>query len=51
MKFYIVAGTYEYEGADLNSSKIFFDFDSALAYGKSLLASYDAYNLVEREVE
>jgi hypothetical protein len=51
MKFYIVAGSHEHEGADLDSSKIFFDFDAALAYGDTLLASYDAYDLVERGVE
>jgi hypothetical protein len=51
MKFYIVAGSFQYEGSDLSSSKLFFVREEAEAYGKSLLASYDSYDLVEREVE
>jgi hypothetical protein len=51
MEFYIVAGTHEHEGADLDSSKIFSDFEAALAYGELLLASYDAYEIVQRSVE
>jgi hypothetical protein len=50
MEFYIVAGTHK-EGTDLDSSKIFSDFEAALAYGELLLASYDAYEIVQRSVE
>lgn len=38
MKVYMVAGSYDYEGDSVDGSgKVFFDYEEAVAYGKSLV--------------
>lgn len=58
MKVYVVAGSHDWEGDSVeDSGKVFFDYEKAVAYGKSLVRKegeyrgYDDFVLKEVVVE
>jgi hypothetical protein len=48
---YVVLGGVDFQGIDIDTVQVFLTYDSALTYGKSLVAfdgNYDWYKIVER---